>query len=237
MATWSRITGSSSRALLVLVQLSVLTTWRLIQIASTARNASSDPIATRISGTTRRGRGGSCGVGGVVTVSVAARRSAEDLGFLGRELLVRENPLLVQRGELLQLLDRIRPRGLGLVVALRLRVAALRLAVVLLRPPVRLPARDAIADRGRCAGDHGGAGDAAKQSWHGVFLRSADGFFRVERRDDGLHGDAAAGDELRAGLAQRHGQRGGPAVLPDEHRGGGARLERLAGLLEVVVAE
>src|SRR3954453_14659702 len=40
------------------------------------------------------------------------------------------------------------------------------------------------------------------------------GFHRLEGGEDALHGDAPAGDELPAGLADRDRDRGGPAVLP-----------------------
>src|SRR5690349_6963162 len=63
------------------------------------------------------------------------------------------------------------------------------------------------------------------------------GLGRFELGEDGLHRDAAAGDELPAGLAQRGGDRRRPAVLPHEHGGRRAGLERVGGLLEVVVAE
>ena len=60
---------------------------------------------------------------------------------------------------------------------------------------------------------------------------------RVERGEDGLDGDAAAGDQLAAGAADGGGERRRPGVLEDEQRGGGAGLQRGAGLVEVVVGE
>src|SRR3954453_9138394 len=63
------------------------------------------------------------------------------------------------------------------------------------------------------------------------------GVGRVEGGDDPLHGDPAARDELGAGLAQRDGDRSGPAVLPDQDGSRGSGLERVSGVLEVVVAD
>jgi hypothetical protein len=66
---------------------------------------------------------------------------------------------------------------------------------------------------------------------------SVDCLARVKRGEDGLNGDPSAGDELTAGAAQRHGDGRRPAVLPDEHAGDGARLERRGGLLQIVLTE
>ena len=68
-------------------------------------------------------------------------------------------------------------------------------------------------------------------------LFSVDGFGGVERRDEGLHGDAAAGDELAAGTAECDGDGRRPEVLPHEHAGDGVRLQRGGGLFEVVLTE
>src|SRR3954447_1704968 len=90
----------------------------------------------------------------------------EDLGLLRRELLLGEDALVLELGELLELLDGIRLR-----LGRRRRVDLLRLRLgvgLLLRPAVGLPARDAVADRGGGSGDGCGAGDAAKQSGHGL---------------------------------------------------------------------
>ena len=68
-------------------------------------------------------------------------------------------------------------------------------------------------------------------------LVSVDGFGGVERRDEGLDGDPAAGDELAAGAAERDGDGRRPEVLPHEHAGDGVRLQRGGGLFQVVLAE
>src|SRR4051812_42791069 len=68
-------------------------------------------------------------------------------------------------------------------------------------------------------------------------LGSVGGFDRVERREQGLDGDAAAGDQLAARATQRNGDGRGPAVLPHEHGGGRPGLERGAGVLEVTGVE
>src|SRR3954453_9865926 len=70
-----------------------------------------------------------------------------------------------------------------------------------------------------------------------VSSRSVVGLGRFERREDGLDGNVAAGHELGARLAQRGGERGRPAVLPDEHGRGRPPLEGLAGVLEVLVGQ
>src|SRR4051794_26772226 len=64
-----------------------------------------------------------------------------------------------------------------------------------------------------------------------------DGLERVERRDEGLDGDAAAGDQLAAGPAQRRGDRGRPQVLPDQDRRRGARLQRRCRFGQVLVVD
>src|SRR3954453_3419648 len=68
-------------------------------------------------------------------------------------------------------------------------------------------------------------------------LSSVGGLGRFERREDGLDRETAAGDELAAGLPQRDRDRRGPAVLPQEHGGGRAGLQRRGSLLDVLVAE
>src|SRR3954471_9023676 len=60
---------------------------------------------------------------------------------------------------------------------------------------------------------------------------------RVERGEDGLDLEPAAGDELAAGAPDRHRDGGRPAVLPHEQRGRGAGGERLGGLAHVVLAD
>src|SRR5205814_643496 len=95
--------------------------------------------------------------------SLIARSAAclrpQDLGLLRGELLVREDALLVQGAELLELLDRVRRGGRRRLLVGRLLVGGL-LGGVLLRPAVGLAARDAVADAGGRSGDHRGAGDA-----------------------------------------------------------------------------
>ncbi len=114
------------------------------------------------------------------------------------------------------------------------------------RPPARpdpgwpnatkLAARHVVADGGGGSGDDGGAGDPAQQSGHGGLLVGC-GFERVERRDERLDGDAAAGDQLATGAPQRDRDGGGPAVLPDQDRRRRAGLEYRRGLAEVLVVD
>src|SRR5436190_5982121 len=63
------------------------------------------------------------------------------------------------------------------------------------------------------------------------------GFERVERRDDSLYRDAPAVHQQASRLADRHGDRRRPAVLPDEDGGRGVGIERSAGVLKIVLAE
>src|SRR4051812_28587345 len=100
----------------------------------------------------------------------------EDAGLLGGELGLGEYALLLQRRELPQLLEHV---GAGVDRGCRrrrvLRLGVLRLGVlllvvgglILLRPAVGLPARDAVTDRGRGSGDDGGACHATKKSHDG----------------------------------------------------------------------
>src|ERR1700742_4982843 len=95
-----------------------------------------------------------------------SRSASEDLRLLGRELLLCEDPLLLELREVLELLDRVERRcrrrrlagGLGLVVG----------GGVLRGPARGLPAGHAVADGRRGTGDGGGSGDAAKLSGHEV---------------------------------------------------------------------
>jgi hypothetical protein len=64
-----------------------------------------------------------------------------------------------------------------------------------------------------------------------------DGLGRVERGEDGLNGNAAVGDKLTAGTAQRRRDRSRPAVLPHQHGCDGARFHRVGGLFQVVLTE
>src|SRR4051794_10701341 len=93
---------------------------------------------------------------------------AEDLALLGGELLLGEDAVVAQLGEVPELLDRV---ALGLGGRVR-GGCRLRLGVLLLRfvagPPPRLTAGDAVADGRRGSGDGRGAGDPANQSGHGV---------------------------------------------------------------------
>src|SRR4051794_12883997 len=51
--------------------------------------------------------------------------------------------------------------------------------------------------------------------------------FGLDGGQDGLRGDAAAVDQVAAGMPHGCGERAGPGVLPDEDRSDAARLERL----------
>jgi hypothetical protein len=55
-------------------------------------------------------------------------------------------------------------------------------------------------------------------------VRLLSGLGRVERGEDGLDGNAAAGGQLAAGATDCGGKGRGPGVLEDEQRGGGAGL-------------
>src|SRR5215212_3006726 len=81
---------------------------------------------------------------------VSIRSHTEQLGLLDGELLVRQHALLLERGQILQLGDRVRGDGRRL-----LRVAPARLLVALLLPAGCLAARDAVAHRRRGARDDG----------------------------------------------------------------------------------
>ena len=90
-------------------------------------------------------------------VAVGSPLGAENLGFLGRELLIGENALVAEASQLLQLRDRI-GRRLGRRLLVRLLGVLL---LLLLRPAVRLPARDPVRhSRGR-SGDRGRPGDTS----------------------------------------------------------------------------
>jgi hypothetical protein len=65
-------------------------------------------------------------------------------------------------------------------------------------------------------------------------LQSLGGLDRVQRGQDRLDGQAAAGRQLPAGPAQCRGHGRGPAVLPDQDRGRGAWLQDGGGLLQVL---
>src|SRR5688500_2098538 len=93
----------------------------------------------------------------------------ENPSLLGRELLVGEDSLLLQGGQVLELLDttfsaggRRRRGGLrwGGVSLGRVR------SRVLGSPTFSLAPAHSVRDGGGGADDDGGAGDAAKQSWH-----------------------------------------------------------------------
>src|SRR6185436_18411119 len=107
------------------------------------------------------------------SASWTAERSGQQLRLLVGELLVGQDALVAQRRELLELGDRVLlggrrgRRGRRLLVDDLLGCGLLRIAV-LLAPSPGLPARDAVAYGRRCAGDDGGAGDPAEQTWHFV---------------------------------------------------------------------
>src|SRR5262249_11905505 len=141
----------------------------------------------------------------------SASSAAEDLGFLGCELLLGEDAAVSQLGELGELLDRVggrwRRRGLldvrgGLLDVLWLFVVR---GWVLRGPALRLPAGDAVAHGGCGAGNDGRAGHSTNESWHrkSPFL-SGFGFQRIKLSEDRLDRDATARDELAAGPPRRH---------------------------------
>src|SRR6185503_11324582 len=92
----------------------------------------------------------------------AATSAAQDLGLLGRELLLGEDALRLQVGQLLELSDLLVARVLGRrrrgVRLLFWRV----LRLLLLRPAPGLAAGDVVGHVGRRAGDHRRARDSAK---------------------------------------------------------------------------
>src|SRR5215211_8024654 len=67
-----------------------------------------------------------------------------------------------------------------------------------------------------------------------VLLSSAGRLDRVERGEDGLDLEPAAGDELTAGATERDRDGRRPAVLPHQQGSRGAGREGLGGLLHVV---
>src|SRR5215217_7462905 len=99
--------------------------------------------------------------------------SAEDLGLLRRELLLGEDALVLERSQVLELLDRVlataadRGRGRGRGVLLGRRLVGL---LFLCGPPVCLAAADAVRDSGGGTRHRGSAGHSAEESWHVVLL-------------------------------------------------------------------
>src|SRR4051812_49791578 len=59
----------------------------------------------------------------------------------------------------------------------------------------------------------------------------------LDRGQERLHRDAAGGYQLPAGPAHRRPEGSGPAVLPDQHRGGAARLDGRGDRRHVLLAE
>src|SRR3954452_17150400 len=103
---------------------------------------------------------------------VMAPSSPEQPALLGGELLVGEDALVAQLGELPELRHRVGGRRFGRRRRRRLVGVAAAGVRVLGGPARGLAARDAVADgRGR-AGHDGGAGDPAKQSGHVLNLLS-----------------------------------------------------------------
>src|SRR5690348_1202429 len=79
---------------------------------------------------------------------------------------------------------------------------------------------------------------AMPRSSPGICCSSLGGFLdRVERVEERLNGDAAAGHQLAAGSAHGCDEGCGPDVLEDQQGGRGTRLEYAAGLLDVLVGE
>jgi hypothetical protein len=59
----------------------------------------------------------------------------------------------------------------------------------------------------------------------------------LDRGEDGLHGDASAGDQLPAGVADGGAERGCPGVLPHQQRRSAAGLDSGGDRLHVFQAE
>ena len=109
-----------------------------------------------------------------------------------------------------------------------------------------LAAVDAVAHDGGGADDRCGAGDGAADdaaaggscgSEGHVSLLLRRGLVGLERGDDGLDRDAAAGDQLATGPASGRRERRRPGVLPDEHAGDGAGLHGLGEVEHVLLGE
>src|SRR5215207_2709625 len=93
----------------------------------------------------------------------------KDAGLLSSELLLGQHALVLQRGELLELLDATLSVAAGL--SRRWRRCVFLLGIRLLRAPsLSLATAHAVRHCGRRAGDNCGAGHPAKQSWHWVVL-------------------------------------------------------------------
>src|SRR5215210_7408953 len=89
--------------------------------------------------------------------------SAEQLCLLRGKLLVGQDALAVQRGDLLELLDRVGGRRGGRLLVSGFRVPLLLVPARVLCAPARsLAAAHSVRDGGRCAGDHRRAGHPAK---------------------------------------------------------------------------
>src|SRR5436190_1696494 len=167
---------------------------------------------SRPQGTAADARESGCARGRDAPAATAVRATggsaAQDPSLLGRELLVGEDSLLLQGGQLLELLDAIltagssrRSRSRGLRVLLR-RVGGL----LLVAPALSLAPAHPVRDRGGGSGDDRGAGDTAKQSWHWVLL-SVSSSPRWRRARRSLPARGCAGGPAPAGRPPRSSAR------------------------------
>jgi len=111
-----------------------------------------------------------------LTAARWGRSAVEDLAFLGLELGVGQHTGGFEFAELLELGEFvIRARSSGRCRVLRgwrgrwglLGVGGLLFFLFLAGPPSLLAVSDAPGDGTGGAGDHSGAGDSTKQTWHG----------------------------------------------------------------------
>src|SRR4051794_13647444 len=178
--------------------------------------------------------------------------AVEDAGLLSLELIVREDTLLLQRREILELgqlvvharFRRCRWRWRWRCVhrLLLLRLLLLVRLLVLLGPASGLAPRDPVGHGGGRAGDRSGSRNSANKSWHrslpfsgGSARRGGRGGFG--RGKQGLDRNATIRDQLPAAATERARQGRCPHVFIDKDAGRAPWLEHASGFLEIVLAE